>query len=239
MFAFIVTSAIRTRFGVFDEQTRLGQTLETIQSIKRYAAGSRIILLECSAVPVGDQILNLLKSECDQILLFKEGSLETSIANRTNNHDVVKNLTEVRCFIRAMELIDINRLRNEGCQRIFKLSGRYQLTPEFSPHIYTQPYVKERICVKNRMTSQFAPEVTEGLQFQYMCRLWSFPVDMANEVHAAYKSIHEKMTEFLNRNCYMDIEHGLYQFLDKTMIHELPRLGVTGLLGPNGVQVLD
>ena len=45
--AFVVTSAINSKFGVFSPEQRLTQTLDTIKSIKAKLPTAKIFVMEC------------------------------------------------------------------------------------------------------------------------------------------------------------------------------------------------
>ena len=92
-FAFMVTSAINTQFGVYDSDTRLKQTLETIVSIKRYAPNARIILVECGAIPLTPVQEFVLEAEVAEIISFNDDE-DVKAIFVSDNWDVVKNTTQ-------------------------------------------------------------------------------------------------------------------------------------------------
>ena len=49
--AFIVTSAINSKFGVFTPDQRLEQTLGTITSIKNKIPSAKVVVMECCGTP--------------------------------------------------------------------------------------------------------------------------------------------------------------------------------------------
>ena len=51
---FFLTSALNTKFGVFDNRQRLDQTLETFASIKKYCPGAKIAFVEMAGVSPTD-----------------------------------------------------------------------------------------------------------------------------------------------------------------------------------------
>jgi hypothetical protein len=117
------------------------------------------------------------------------------------------------------------------------MSGRYLLTENFNPDFYES--VADRIVVLERKHSQFPPAVTGGKQFQYMSRLWSWPAEVTEQIIESYYEGFIAMAERYAEGGYFDIEHMLFAYLPKDLVTEIPRVGLRGLLGPNGVAIED
>ena len=66
---FLVSSAINTKFGVFDSLNRIRQTLDTISSIRRSVNNVKIILLEMAAIPLTEEQKLIFSSEVDEIMI--------------------------------------------------------------------------------------------------------------------------------------------------------------------------
>ena len=113
--------------------------------------------------------------------------------------------------------------------RIFKMSGRYLLTENFDPAYYET--VADRIVVLDRKRSQFPESVTGGMQFQYMSRLWSWPANQTDKIAVAYGEGFIAMAIRIAQGGYFDIEHMLFKYLPADLVTEIPRVGLTGLLG--------
>lgn len=233
---FILTSALNSRFGVYSPEQRLQQTLDSIASIRKYSPGSKIALVEMAGtIPTQEQV-DILKSNVDLFYNFSEDEAVQGIYHSTDNWDVVKNTTEVMIFGNLLgELIE-NNLISEF-DRVYKMSGRYLLTENFNPAYYET--VPDRIVVLQRKTSQFDPAVTGGLTHQYMSRLWSWPANRTTEVVEAYSQGFLDMAVRIAQGGYFDIEHMLFKYLPANLVTEIPRVGLTGLLGPNGFRIED
>ena len=72
-----------------------------------------------------------------------------------------------------------------------------------------------------------------------MSRLWSWPTTLNKEIIQSYGNSLNYMFERITNGGYADIEHCLYQFLDRDKIIEKEPIGVTGNISPNGVLVKD
>ena len=230
---FFITSAINTKFGVFDASHRMNQTLDTIQSIRNAVPDAQIILLEMSAVALSSEQERLLRPDVLGIEAFHSEPVVQEIF-QSDNWDVVKNLTEVTCFEKALtKYIGSDML--EGIDRLHKISGRYSLNGDFRPDIYEG---SGKIIISKRRRSQFPLTIT-GVRFQYMSRLWSWPTALSPVVLDTYRAGLAYMRNQLARRGYCDIEHMLYKVLPEHLISTVDRIGVEGKLGPNAVFVQD
>lgn len=237
-YAFLVTSAVNTKFGVFNSDQRLSQTLATIQSIRRAAPGARIILIEMAAIPLTQAQTAALEPAVDKIIDFTQDQSVIELYHSTDNWDIVKNVNEVTCFARALRTLEAST-ELEGRQRIFKISGRYTLDHSFDIGFYDRYENHAMMVLAQAKNSQFSSAVTGGIVKQFMSRLWSWPAVLTQEVIEAYDKALLLMLERLQSGGYVDIEHTLYEFLDHSKIRQVDRIGVSGHIGPNGVAIED
>jgi hypothetical protein len=227
--AFVVTSAINSKFGVYNSAQRLEQTLATITSCRTRAPGSKIILMECAGTPLLPDQEAQLDTAVDVLINFSEDP-DVKAIYASDNWDVVKNTTEIMCFARTLEMC-WNDGDFEGIDRIHKMSGRYLLNDDFDLSLYEQR--ADRILIGPRHQSQFPFAVT-GIELQYMARLWSWPATMTPEVIDVYNNSLSYIAERVAMGGYADIEHVLYKFLPPNLVTEVPLLGVEGSIAPNG-----
>jgi hypothetical protein len=234
--AFLITSAINTKFGVFTAEQRLQQTIDTINSIAGKVPGVKLYLIEMGAIPLTQEQRSKLALMVDDIVDFDDNQDVKDIFNGSDNWDWVKNATEVMCFSQAVE-----QLQKQGAfkdvDRIHKMSGRYFLSDAFNLSVFEQNPTK--IVVKQKMQSQFPPETTGNIPVQYMSRLWSWPVALTDQVLTAYHNGFMYIAQRISQGGYCDIEHMLYKFLPQEHIYEVARTGVSGNIGPNGMRIDD
>jgi hypothetical protein len=233
--AFMITSAINTKFGVFSAEQRLQQTKDTINSIAGRVAGVKIYLIEMSAIPLTQEQRSELALLVDDIIDFDDNQDVKDIFNGSENWDWVKNATEVMCFKQAIEQLQ-EQGEFAGIDRIHKISGRYVLSDDFDLTVFDKN--TDRIIVKQQMTSQFPYEVTL-VNRQYMSRLWSWPTSLTEEVIKVYEDGFVYIAERIAAGGYCDIEHMLYKFLPQQHVHEVAKTGVSGNIGPNGQRIDD
>jgi len=233
---FILTSALNTKFGVHSNEQRLVQTLDSIASIRKYCPNAKIALVEMAGMPPTQEQIDVLTAKVDYYRNHSKDPDVIGIFNSTENWDIVKNTTEVMVFANVLsELVEEGVL--DRFTRIFKMSGRYQLNDAFNPAYYAT--VPDSIVVLQRKVSQFPPEVTDGMKFQYMSRLWSWPAIETDYVIQAYSEGFLAMAKRLSEGGYFDIEHMLFKYLPNELIREIPEVGIQGLLGPNGIAIQD
>ena len=229
--AFIVTSAVNSKFGVFTPDERLQQTVDTINSIKNKIPSAKIIIMECCGEPIRKPQEDILRANCDVFVDYSRDE-EVQALYDNDNWDVVKNGTEIMCFGRALAVLK-NENVFDGIDRIHKMSGRYVLNDFFDPETYEQSDVLNKIVIGPKHKSQFPPEVTQ-VPFQYMARLWSWPISQVDEIVQVYADSFIFFAERLSQGGYADIEHVLAKFLDPAKVHEIANTGVEGQIAPNG-----
>lgn len=232
--AFVVTSAINSKFGVFNPAERLSQTLDTIKSIRERLPTAKIFIMECCGTPLNDDQRVALAKASDVLIDFSTDADVQSMYDN-DNWDVVKNGTEIMCFGNALEMLkDAGEFNN--VDRIHKMSGRYVLNDMFDTDTYEQTEVKSKFVIGPKYKSQFPIEVTT-VPLQYMARLWSWPIELLDAAIQVYKDSFIFFAERVSQGGYVDIEHVLYKFLPQDQVHEIQNLGVEGCIAPNGAPI--
>jgi hypothetical protein len=229
--AFIVTSAVNSKFGIFKPAERLQQTIDTIASIKAKVPGAKIIIMECCGEPIRKEQEDILRAHCDVFVDYSRDE-DVQAMYDNDNWDVVKNGTEIMCFGRALAVLNAEGMFKD-VDRIHKMSGRYVLNDMFDLNTYEDSTVKQKIVIGPKYKSQFPIEITT-VPLQYMARLWSWPVDRVDEVVKVYNDSFIFFAERLAAGGYVDIERVLYKFLNPDNVHEIQNLGVEGQIAPNG-----
>lgn len=233
--SFAITSAINTKFGIYTADQRLQQTIDTMKSIREKVPTAQIIILESGNRAISAEQFSSLSKYANYIIDFTNEEDVKQIHTTINNHDVVKNTTEMLCFIKFLKIAVDNKLF-DGIERIFKMSGRYQLNDNFDINFYNDK--SRKIVVKEKLKSQF-PLATTLIEHQYMTRLWSFDTSMVSDIIDKYTDMLQYSVDRLNNNGYADIEHCLYKFLDSNTVVEVQTIGVSGNIAPNGFRVED
>jgi len=227
-----ITSAINAKFSIYKPQERLAQTLETIASVRERIPNGIICLTDCSQPGISDEVKSQLVEHVDHFMDFSSDENVVWIHDNIEIQDVVKNLTELAVVHSFFETAQQEGWF-DGCERIFKVSGRYTLTEQFNTADYENNIVGDKYVVSKRMLSQFVPGVT-GVDQQHMLRVYSFGGSRIAEFILLLEDMTEHMQDRVNAGGYIDIEHLWYKFLPKADVVEFDRTGVKGLVAPNG-----
>jgi hypothetical protein len=236
---FLVTSAINSRFGVFNPEKRLEDTLLTIQSVKERAPEQPIIVLEMCGDELSTDQRDILKEQVTGLVEF--GAMpDVKEIYKIDNWDIVKNMTEMLCCGRFFQHMQVNDLFPE-VERVFKVSGRYTLNSDFD----VNKFGPSGFFFAQKRQSQFPATVTgndPNDNFQYMSRLWTFPRDRLAWVVNGYANMLTEMVTRCNEGGYLDIEHLLYRTFKNEKTNETTereKMGIEGAIAPNGQQVRD
>ena len=118
---FLVSSAIHTKHGVYDAETRLNQTIETCKSI-RSKCDEDIILLDGGTKSLTVEEKKILS---DYIYRFYDFTEEETVKQiqKVDNWDVVKNMIELVMFGSFFDLMTTTNMKLPHYDRIFKMSG--------------------------------------------------------------------------------------------------------------------
>lgn len=205
MSLFIITSVIRNAIvSAFDAETRVHETLRTIQSIAEHAKGSHIIICEGSDY-VWKEMNGVHVTYCNVYGMNKNVG-EASLIHHVLTSDVFKKITEEHTI-----------------QRVFKISGRYYLTDTFDIMQHMHDETKEKIVIRRN------PSHEPG----YFCTvtvLYSFPVTRNAYVMQRLQRIIQNPG--LPQNIEHEIFG--YTDVDYTIFHVIPELGVSGHIAPCG-----
>lgn len=233
---FLVSSAINAKHGIYTPRERFNQTLATCESIKMRCPNANIIMIDGGIKRVSDVQKEKLDEYVNDIFHFGDHPVVKEI-QQSNNHDIVKNMIEIFMFMNIfrddLRSPEFSEYLSEY-SRIFKMSGRYTLNENFNIEKHTGP-----IVIRGPYTSQFSPQVTGGIQLQYMSRLWSFDISHLDYIAETYENMYKHMNDRLEEGGYVDIEHLLYYHLDKKLVVNIDQIGVTGNIAPNGYGVSE
>jgi hypothetical protein len=120
--------------------------------------------------------------------------------------------------------------------RIFKLSGRYQLTSGFDrrAHDHRGSLVMLRREPSMIYYSAYTNERFEPLTpWQYKTRLYSFCASLADTMSQIYQDVLMYLLDLYQQYRFNDIEHVLFAATQNIPTHELAVMGVAGMQAPN------
>jgi hypothetical protein len=240
----LLTSAVYTNYGIYNPQDRIKQTLDTAKSAKKYIPGAVIILVDNSKVDVQNDTSAEFEELIDLVDYYIDNSDDTDIkyfhANVTN-YDIGKNAMEALGLMKALTYINGDEdMKKEmaDADRVFKLSGRYQVTDKFDIKKFSNDDTKDKFVFKRAQPSWINPQDT-GVNTLLQTRLWSFTPGLLEETMDIYKKIIENMIRMFNEGKYIDNEHSMSKYIPKNRLIELDTVGLVGNIAPNGMMIID
>jgi hypothetical protein len=240
----LLTSAVYTNYGIYKPQERTQQTLDTAKSAKKYIPGAVIILVDNSKVDVQNDTSAEFEELIDLVDYYIDNSDDEDIKyfhNNVANYDIGKNVMEAMGMMKALTYInsdaDLMKVIADA-DRIFKLSGRYQVTDKFDITKFDNANTKDKYVFKKSQPSWINPQDT-GVTTLLQTRLWSFTPSLFTSTIDLYKNIIETMVRLVNENKYIDNEHAMSKFIPKDRLVELETVGLQGNIAPNGMMIID
>ena len=240
----LLTSAVYTNYGIYNPQERIKQTLETAKSAKQFIPGAVVILVDNSKVEVQNDDSPEFNELLDTIDYYIDNSDDEDIKyfhNNVANYDVGKNVMEAMGLFKALnyinntpEMLDVVK----DADRIFKLSGRYQVTDKFDINNFSNENTRDKYVFKKAQPSWINPADT-GVNTLLQTRLWSFTPGLLTATLDMYKAIIENMIGLVNNGKYIDNEHSMSKFIPKDLLVELDTVGLMGNIAPNGMMIID
>ena len=217
---FLVTSAIKSDFGIFSYQDRYLQTVATIDSIRKYVPDGVISLVELAVNPI-EEYYDLIRPLVDDYVDYYDNPMVRQIPIRWNNQHIAKSLTETYVLGNLLETFNTTR------DRVYKLSGRYCLTEDF---ILTEQMANsDQFVFGDRWVNNWSQEFTD-IQFQYPTYGFSFPSSQINFMSEVFKKSHQLILEHVNTGRYCDVEHALYNFIPEEKVKLINKNAVVGLV---------
>jgi len=227
-----ITSAANAKFSKYSPEERVEQTLKTVESVRKYIPNAVICMTDCSVPGIDKATQNALTADVDNFVNLSKDPNVNWIQENIQHQDTVKNLTELVVVSKFFK-VAADYKWFEGCDRVFKVSGRYWLTDKFDITRYEQEDAKGKYVVSKKMLSQFPKSVTEQT-LQYMLRVYSFDTALISDFSERLSVMTSYMQDRVNAGGYIDIEHLFCKFLPKDKVLEIARTGVAGNIAPNG-----
>jgi len=215
-----------------------------ILSAKKYIPGAVVVLVDNSKVDVQNDDSDEINELIDLVDYYIDNSDDADVQyfhNNVSNYDIGKNAMEAMGLHKALTYIYSEpemKAELESADRVFKLSGRYQVTDKFDIKKFDNADTKGKYVFKKAQPA-WIPSADTGVTTLLQTRLWSFGPDMLEETIAVYQKIIENMINLFNSQKYIDNEHSMSKFIPKDQLVELEVVGLMGNIAPNGMMVID
>jgi hypothetical protein len=223
---FIITSAIYTSYGKCSTEERIEQTRETIKSIETYASGSSTVLIDCGEKSVNEDLFDcevIDYTANEEIQYHLQEYLRTNIDLEPDI--IIKSMLEIMMFSDYLKNI------TGSYERIFKISGRYKLNSNFNYNNHLEAKNKVVILPPYNSQNLYNFDVKASM-FQYMTRCWSFDGSLLLNIIETYDKMKRDILYASTTKKQADIEHLLYQHLNKKLVQNIHRMGIEGYWAP-------
>jgi hypothetical protein len=224
---FIVTSALKTSIGVIDDDTRIKQTIEGLQSLRKAAPDAIIMWVDASSKMIDEATMATVAQYCDRSISFFGDEDLMSLANAG-----LKSQAEITLLFKTLSIIkqhpELQKMMAD-VRRVFKLSGRTNMLEGFDPKAYDDLYGK--YVFKKRIPSWLAPhkQVESDCNHLYITRMYSFCVSLVDNYLHILPEIYRTVNEF-----GVDTEHAHFGNTNKDLVVEFENLYCEGVLAGNG-----
>lgn len=219
---FLITSALKTTstLSKYSTEDRFKQTIETIESIKKYGpTNSKLYLIDGSTEDPDDEQFQTIQNMGIEIFKAYEYPNVRTYAQRG-----YKIFIENLCLIYFCSWFKQNPV---SAKRLYKISGRYTLTENFK-----LGYEHENAFVFLKSMESWMPvdqqNQADAKRF-FETRLYHMDFSLFDTY--AYEL--NNMVE-LSAKYGINVEHSIYKCLSKYNIVELEKIGVRGFISPSG-----
>jgi hypothetical protein len=224
---FIVTSALKTSIGVIDDEARLKQTIEGLQSLRGAAPDAIIMLVDASSRMIDEATMNQVSQYCDKTISFFGDEDLMALANAG-----LKSQAEIALLFKTLSIIkqhpELQKMMAD-VRRVFKLSGRTNMLEGYNPKAYDNLYGK--YVFKKRMASWLSPQkqLESGCDHLFITRMYSFCISLFDDYRNTLPKIYD------TTNLYsIDTEHAHFGNVNKEHLVEFENLYCEGILAGTG-----
>jgi len=224
---FIVTSALKTSIGVIDDETRIRQTIEGLQSLRKTAPDALILWVDASSKMVDEATMDQVTQYCNKSISFFGDEDLMTLANAG-----LKSQAEVTLLFKTLSIIkqhpELQKMM-AGVRRVFKLSGRTNMLEGYDPKAYDNQYGK--YVFKKSMPSwlPLQKQLESGCDKLYITRMYSFCISLLDNYFNSLPQIYEAIDYH-----GVDTEHAHFGNIDHNLITEFENLYCQGMLAGNG-----
>lgn len=239
---FLVTSAIYSKSGISGQltpETRIQQTIDTANSIRKHLPNATIYLLEGGSNAISFDVRSKFLHHYDDVIDFSYHPFIAFAHERVEldkqGITVIKGPCESFMLREACKLLKVT-----SNDRIYKISGRYKLNNKFNVvdhHTATGKY----LMLKKKKNLEYYDDPTSITYspFQYSTRLYSFCGSIINKAIENYDNINQRLLWLYSQDKYIDLEHATYLTYDSLDIIETPTIGLSGSFAENPEWVIE
>jgi len=227
---FCIISAIGNDYGIFTYQERFQQLLESIESVKKYAPNSDIILVDASENSLSQFDVNILKNQVNHLIFIHEDKyiqfLKYHSKDPSPNKFEKKTVGEIQAMLAFLNFM---KSHFKSYNRVFKLAGRYKLNENFK----LENFNKSNKCVFKEKENWYD-------EYVFTIRLWSFDYKDLAQISKLFDKIQEHTYNLVTQSKNLEvIEFTLTDFIEEWKIpyETIEKIGLCGLSGQNATVI--
>jgi len=216
--------------GVFDYETRINQTLDTLRILREKVPEAIIVLTDSSPNNVDDSVLGQLSKYSNLNIMFQQDRDLVTLANAG-----LKSQAENVLLHKTITLFksnpDLMRLMS-SVKRVYKMSGRTNLTDNFDIARYDDPALYGKYTFKKRMYTWLPIDAMAAADVDHLLitRMYSMCISLLDN----YYQILPKMFKSINEYG-IDTEHAHYKHIDKQYLIEFDEIYCQGTMASTGM----
>lgn len=225
-------SAIGNDYGIFSYPQRYEQLLTTIKSIKQRVPKSDIVIYDASENPLPDGDVKGLNALVNQVVVLNNDRyvqfLKYHSKDPSPNKFEKKTVGEIQSMLAFLTFL---KNANKTYDRVFKLSGRYQLNDNFNAANHSS---QSDMCVFLNKETWYDEQV-------FPIRLWSFDYNRLDTILNVFHNMQRHTYELVAKTKKFEIvEFTFTKFIESFQVPYITvnKIGVTGLMGLNG-KIID
>lgn len=167
---------------------RATQTLGTIQSIRAKDKNAKIVLVDNSIKELDSKVQGMLTDNCDLFVKYPH-TMFSKFCNETMHFQ--KSMGEI---LLTEEFIRQIKQHNLVGKRIFKITGRYQLSDTFDIGVYSNPIFENKYVFKP-VVWYFEKKIDKSRTYKtfFETKFWSFCGSLVDEYQNLLPNIFEKI----------------------------------------------
>lgn len=221
---FIVSSCLIPTIGQIEINDRVNQTKQTFESIRKIP-NNIIIFADVSTTSISTETLSLFDGLYDMHFDLSKNTdiMNLSLSGKKSHAETLLLLNVISQFKNNLGLMKLLF----SVKRVFKLSGRYQLTEEFDIDSYNDCFGK--YVFKKRISSWLPEDVKNRFNSTDLLttRLFSFCPSLIDN----YMQVLVDNFRYLDMG--FDTEHAHFLNISKEYLTEYDTIGVKGVIASN------
>ena len=227
---FIVTSTLNATMGVFDYETRINQTLDTLRILREKVPEAIIVLTDSSPNNVDDSVLGQLSKYSNLNIMFQQDRDLVTLANAG-----LKSQAENVLLHKTISLFksnpDLMRVMS-SVKRVYKMSGRTNLTDKFDIARYDDPALYGKYTFKKRMYTWLPIDAMSAADVDHLLitRMYSMCISLLDNYYQFLPQMFNSINEY-----GIDTEHAHYKHIDKQYLIEFDEIYCQGTMASTGM----